>query len=636
MQDASSHASPQASSHASSPAEPTPTPPAAATFAASPASTAPSPAHHAPRGSVKETLIAIIISLTMAFVFRGFVVEGFLIPTGSMAPTLLGQHVRVKNPASGVEWTVGPWDYIGARGAGTPMPRQGGQRVQTERGPLTTTPLELNDPITGQPLPPITNQPTIAGDRVFVLKYIKGLYDPERWDVIVFKPGHVPLENYIKRLVGLPNEQLALVDGDVFTRPIPKGEEPRPGRTSPAAKGGIPAWQDTTWTIQRKPERVQRAVWRRIFDSTYTPTADSQRDLAPSARFRAPWIAAQGDWQGLADASEYASTAAPGTPATITWDTDRRPIDDYNPYNQTRDLAQRWSRIPRPEHADALIFPVSDIAAALSVRPEQPGLTVTAQLTARGFIFEAAIEPDPAGVWSAILRRRPTPDGTEPADTNTAATQAWQTIAAAPLARFPRGLPVGEDTRVEFWHADQALWLFVNGTLVAGGTDAGAYSLTPAERVRAATGRTLEDLLAANDKLVASAFADTRLYRRPALAWSFASAAPAPVPFALRHITLARDLYYQVTTRPTLGTHPNFFPTIGPDEFLMCGDNSPASEDGRMWDSVDPWVADQVNPVTSLVNRKLLIGRAFVVYLPAPYAGQPTPMFDFGRMRWIW
>ena len=43
--------------------------------------------------------------------------------------------------------------------------------------------------------------------------------EPERWDVIVFKyPGEAKM-NYIKRLVGLPNEDLYLQGGDVFVRP---------------------------------------------------------------------------------------------------------------------------------------------------------------------------------------------------------------------------------------------------------------------------------------------------------------------------------------------------------------------------------------------------------------------------------
>ena len=52
-------------------------------------------------GQVKETLISLIIAFIMAFVFRAFVAEAFIIPTGSMAPTLLGQHSRHQSPPTG-------------------------------------------------------------------------------------------------------------------------------------------------------------------------------------------------------------------------------------------------------------------------------------------------------------------------------------------------------------------------------------------------------------------------------------------------------------------------------------------------------------------------------------------------------
>ena len=64
------------------------------------------------RETIADTLISIIIAFALAFVFRGFVVEAFVIPTGSMAPTLMGAHMRFDGPESGYDWPVGPWEYI--------------------------------------------------------------------------------------------------------------------------------------------------------------------------------------------------------------------------------------------------------------------------------------------------------------------------------------------------------------------------------------------------------------------------------------------------------------------------------------------------------------------------------------------
>src|SRR6185503_8369222 len=55
-------------------------------------------------GSIKETIESILIAFILAFIFRGFVVEAFVIPTGSMAPTLLGAHMRFTCPDCGYQF----------------------------------------------------------------------------------------------------------------------------------------------------------------------------------------------------------------------------------------------------------------------------------------------------------------------------------------------------------------------------------------------------------------------------------------------------------------------------------------------------------------------------------------------------
>jgi len=57
-----------------------------------------------------------------------------------------------------------------------------------------------------------------GGDRILVDKYRWLFGDPHRWEPVVFQYPLNRSKNFIKRLVGLPNEQLALVDGDVFFR----------------------------------------------------------------------------------------------------------------------------------------------------------------------------------------------------------------------------------------------------------------------------------------------------------------------------------------------------------------------------------------------------------------------------------
>ena len=75
---------------------------------------------------------------------------------------------------------------------------------------------------------------------MLVLKYLYEFFDPDRYDVVVFKNPVDPIgpsQNYIKRLVGLPDEH---VDGDIFT----------------ARRADI-----ADFRIVRPPGFVQEAIW---------------------------------------------------------------------------------------------------------------------------------------------------------------------------------------------------------------------------------------------------------------------------------------------------------------------------------------------------------------------------------------
>ena len=56
-------------------------------------SEAQSAAHHLPSASaIREAIESIVVAFILAFLFRTFEAEAFVIPTGSMAPTLMGRH----------------------------------------------------------------------------------------------------------------------------------------------------------------------------------------------------------------------------------------------------------------------------------------------------------------------------------------------------------------------------------------------------------------------------------------------------------------------------------------------------------------------------------------------------------------
>ncbi len=542
----------------------------------------------APPSSIKETLTSIMIAFIVALIFRGFVVEGFQIPTGSMAPTLLGANIRSHSELGGYNWASEAW-YPEDRG----LPPQQQQHVHP------------TDPMTGVEIAPV-RQRIRSGDRVFVFKYLEPMHSPQRWDVTVFKVPIRTSENYIKRLVGMPGEQLAMVDGDVFTRPLD-------------ASGGAPAgWSQSGWSIVRKPERVQRAVWQPVFDSQFAPRQ--------SATFRSPVRGNTSGWTGL-DAGPSYSYAGAG-PTRLDWLDRVFRLDDYNAYNELPNFGQRWDR------SDQNSFPVSDLSVSFGIEPADDARSAAVLIETRGHRFRAMIERTGDGRATASVALQPISESGDDAQ--------WTTLDSADVGS---ALVSGRVTNVDFWHVDQALWMWVDGHLVAGGPQRGAYDWDIAQRLRHGTGEDLAVRLdadtSANVRLIAPSF-----YSPPRLAWEFDAGS-----FAIHRLAVKRDLFYRPTEfqrtswmgdpsttpgRPGLGTHPASPLILGPDQFFFCGDNSARSLDGRSWGAAHPAMHEKYPTPPGVVHRNMLIGRAFVVYLPGPERHFGLPIFDFGRMRWIW
>ncbi|MBI2900101.1 MAG: hypothetical protein HYY17_07940 [Planctomycetes bacterium] len=163
----------------------------------------------------KENVEAIVVAFIMALVIRCFCIEVFKIPSGSMEPTLLGDatssHMREGNPCKFPEY-------------------------HTSSG----------------------------GDRIMVTKYYY-LFEPvSRFDVVVFK---FPLElsrNFIKRVVGLPDEEFMVWHGNVYAR---KSDDPDPRPR-----------------IQRKPAATQDSIW-------IDPPGDLNKSFADRDVFPRHWTA---------------------------------------------------------------------------------------------------------------------------------------------------------------------------------------------------------------------------------------------------------------------------------------------------------------------------------------------------------
>lgn len=184
--------------------------------------------------SWRETIESIAVAVILAFVFRTFVAEAFVIPTGSMASTLMGRHKDLFCAECGYNYRTGAssenYDVAG-----------GPVKVETTVCPLChhVWKLDLDK------LRP--NENSFNGDRILVSKFAYDLGSPQRWDVIVFKNPQDAKQNYIKRLVGLPGEAIKIRDGDVYVKP-PSGN---------------------AFQIARKPNQKLLAMLRLVADTKY-------------------------------------------------------------------------------------------------------------------------------------------------------------------------------------------------------------------------------------------------------------------------------------------------------------------------------------------------------------------------------
>lgn len=159
---------------------------------------------------VAESLVLLAVAVTL---FRSFAVEGYLISTGSMAPSLLGYHRRI---------TCSACDYLFAQGAAFE-----GDLFGNEESPIgpdavwadfdTTRPLTLVEcPNCGCADHSPAGIPRNEGDQLLVHKHAYLFRDPRRWEVIVFRNPEDPRQAYVKRVVGLPGETIELRNGEVY------------------------------------------------------------------------------------------------------------------------------------------------------------------------------------------------------------------------------------------------------------------------------------------------------------------------------------------------------------------------------------------------------------------------------------
>jgi len=545
--------------------------------------------------SIRDMVESIWVAIVLAFVLRAFVVEAFVIPTGSMAPRLLGEHFDLQCSACGYRYAFG-WSSDAERAGARFGGRAGGQSPGAERVfAAASCPNCGHDRSRGDV--------RAGGDRVLVMKYLYRFREPEPWDVVVFKNPQDNRQNYIKRLIGLPGETIEIVRGDVF----------------------VSHDRGKSFRIRRKARRkTQQAMWQVVYDNDYYPQQDRFGEHDPSAGeegIRLPFWApadarARGLW-GLSNARGrrfvFRGTAS-GPEAELNFrcgPDSFLPLYGYNPYLNLPDgSTSKW-----PELLEMQMNYVSDLNLSVTYVPHVRDSRITLTLACPEHVFQAAV----GARGTAELRYRRSTDAED------APWTLWAKTDKLPAMALGRGC------EVSLTHVDLRVSLWIDGKEVLRSRDRNArapagsrlyypldYGLVKAQADKMASEnarlRERLDKMADDNRLPGRAELERLIkerfaHRRPNLRIGAAGGR-----CELWHVKLLRDVHY---TCPKFGGPPVRSPsgafahrqgvaqsddpgwgTMGHpivlrkysgnhdlDQYFVLGDNSPSSLDGRLWSS---------------------------------------------------
>lgn len=531
--------------------------------------------------AIRETVESIVIAFVLAFLFRTFEAEAFVIPTGSMAPTLMGRHKDLTCPKCGCPYRVSASEEVNTAGAlrGSPFRTMAG-----------TCPMcRYTDSV--------AKAPSYNGDRILVSKFAYEFADPDRFDVIVFKfPGDATTDattNFIKRLVGLPGETVRIKHGNVWIR---RGEG--------------------EFQIARKPPQKLLAMLQPVFDNDYMPRI---AQYGWPARWR-PEPAGDGSAAGAWTSDDDATFRTDGTadreqwlhyhhvvPSYRQWATaeragDRAPpsltpqlITDFTAYNTGR--TQRESS-PAPTARGLGLYWVGDLALRSTADVESEKGALVFELCKGGRQFQCSID--------------------------VATGQATLSISGRDMEEFhPTAMTNVRGPgrhEIRFSNCDNELRLWVDGSVAQFDAPTSYDDLD----------NTLPDASDYSPVGVATVGAKARLSHLAIfrdiyyIADNLAYAEGQPLDPG--HSRASAGKAVDETLVRNRKERQVDFP-LKADQFFVLGDNSAMSKDGREWGPDNYWVP-----------RDLLIGKALLLYWPhswnkVPYVNVPFPFFpNFGRM----
>ncbi len=337
------------------------------------------------KGRLRENIESIAVAVALAFAIRYFVIEAFKIPTGSMAPTLLGEHKNVKCPNCG--WFF----YTDRQSESATCPNCRYDTSVSSYCDACNNRIRYNWPAwlwrkgtcpkcrISLAWEDMSKRVIRGGNRILVNKFWYKFSAPKRWDVVVFvyplydltcKNCSVQLpdtdwhdgfrcprcgstrfskktKNYIKRLVGLPGEKLQIVNGDIYIND----------------------------KIQRKPDSAQNTLWMPVYNSHFA----EKEETSPT------WIADGAVWKVNKESLVLNNISQNGSGASLV--TFGREVLDQSGYNNRSGSNE-----------------MGDVKLRFDATLSRGSKSLNLALEKNNDIFTAVIPADDAGAKSRLLK----------------------------------------------------------------------------------------------------------------------------------------------------------------------------------------------------------------------------------------
>lgn len=555
----------------------------------------------------RETIESVIVAVVLALMFRAYEAEAFIIPTGSMAPTLQGQHMDVVCEQCKYQYRTQAQD-----GSNSPPERR--MTVTTTYCPICRYDMRMSQ-----------NNPDHSsnhGDRILVNKFVYDFAEPERFDVIVFKNPNNGKQNYIKRLVGLPGDNLYVENGDLYN--VADTSNPHGIREiirKPPEK--VEVMLQLVDDTNHLPKKLQQAGWPRRWDcrdkSNNTWTAVSSGDksvyqIQPSDQLE--WLRYrhliphvwQIDHLGILNtqASEWESIKKGEVPKRAQVSKGEL-IRDYYEYNEAT-FTRRRQKLHQPSMAAHW---VGDLAVECEIEIESSGGIVALDLVEGGSHFTCEID---VSTGKATLSCKN--DTTVVFDDMSSGTLPTGTTAVRGPGTYT----------FRYAHVDDQLCLWVDNKLTA--FDSSTY-VRGSEVVPKYSPEDPGDAEPAGIGCKGVKGKVTRLKMMRDVYYTSATAGET-------NISEDKPGFRIGDYKPTDWSDPKFLGRLrsmrtgnnrvyklDDGQYFPMGDNSPSSLDARVW------------PGEKYVSEDMLIGRAMFIYWPHSL-NRPIKYFpNFKRMGFI-